>query len=56
MVRWRDDGRERGRSADTAAGRRATDHFWAFVWSIYSGGSPKASVNAIGGICNRLHV
>jgi len=100
MARRRDDGRERRRSADTAAKRRAADNFWAFVWStvrsrykriiykriwvaslpfqsvqatfidmqlnqpslitrthcIYSGGSPKASVNAFGGICNRLHV
>jgi len=56
MARWRDDGRELRRSADTAAKRRAFGNFWAFVWSVYSGGSPKASVNAFGEICNRLHV
>jgi len=30
-VRWRDDGRERKRSADTVAKMRAADHFWAVV-------------------------
>ena len=56
MARWRDDGRELRRSVDTAAERRTADHFLAFVLSIYSGGSPKASVNAFGGIYIRLHV
>ena len=30
-MRWRDNGRERRGSADTAAKRRAADYFWALV-------------------------
>jgi len=56
MATWRDDVRERGRSVDTAAKRRAADDSRAFCEiCIYSGESPKASVNAFGGICHRLH-
>jgi len=48
MTRWRDDGRERRGSADTAVKRRAADHFWALVWSMY------CTVGVPEGICKRF--